>query len=390
MALTIKQRLDKWDKIARPRHEEDVTLFCEWFGKSKQQIIEDFYAIEKIQFLEQWKRDMGDYLYKWYQELTSGTKLKVLNRKTGKRELVYRLSQIIAELHQAKAIRSLRYVYDTYEDVYTRAIDNKMVSVAKEFCRSLDRIVRIEIEAAKVDVTPFESDMFDWNKLTEEQKIKRTFNNIMFDYFDHRRLEFLKESVKKASDHGLETIVSSLMHTYSEILDYVIELKNPKMRSYLIQQVLWNLREPYQHASDHDIQSTTFIIGMLHYKVKRMQKLGLPKGEQEFLAQSICDLALYNISKDDFGALYDLGVNGRTLVKKYPYIAIKIVETLGKSLETVSKRSEPKRVTEKMVIGELKSIRNWDRHKQKQIKERVDDILKGHKKKYPTVTKARR
>ena len=168
MASTVKQRLQKWDKVAKPRHHEDVTLFSEWLGKSREQIIQEYYSIEKVQFLEQWKRDMGDYLKAWYDELMKGYELKVLNRKTRKRELVFRkykhnsarnmvfnvarflratCTQVTFETKIPKAsettrtehkfvIEQLKHLY-TCGDVFERAVLQTAVNVAlriEDFC----------------------------------------------------------------------------------------------------------------------------------------------------------------------------------------------------------------------------------------------------------------
>lgn len=48
MASTVENRLQKRDKVAIPRHHEDVTLFCEWLSKTREQIVEQYYNIEKV------------------------------------------------------------------------------------------------------------------------------------------------------------------------------------------------------------------------------------------------------------------------------------------------------------------------------------------------------
>ena len=183
MASTVKQRLDKWNRVGKPRQKEDVRLFCEWLKKSKEQIIVEYYNIEKVQFLEQWKRDYGDYLKKWYDELTHGLELNVLNRKTGKRELVFRkykhntarnmvfnvarflratCTQIIFETKIAKAVEStkteheftieqLKHLYTT-GDVFERAVLQLAVNVGlriEDFCDLERETFERAIEAVK-------------------------------------------------------------------------------------------------------------------------------------------------------------------------------------------------------------------------------------------------
>lgn len=82
MPSIVKQRLDKWNKTSRRFQKVDVDSFCLWLGKSKEQIIEEFYSIEKAIMLERWKRDYGDYIYQWYKDLMKGTTVLVRKRGT--------------------------------------------------------------------------------------------------------------------------------------------------------------------------------------------------------------------------------------------------------------------------------------------------------------------
>lgn len=69
MSELVKKRLDKWDKVGSNRQKRYLERFCEWLGKSKEEIVASYYRIEKAQMLETWKRDMGDYIYTWYKHL---------------------------------------------------------------------------------------------------------------------------------------------------------------------------------------------------------------------------------------------------------------------------------------------------------------------------------
>ena len=332
------------------------------------------YSIQKnLVLLAERTDDIVAFFYRPFDQI----KTEVFQAKNGLfiLSLFYTLETIITELHTAKAIRALEHVYDMHEGIYRNTVRDENESLVEEFCRSINRIVKIETKTFDTYAFPFEPEAIAWNELTEEQKNERTFNNIMFSYFE-RRLDFLKEAVELASNHGYKSTVSLLTGTFSDIIDIIIEIKKPHRRWFLTQRIFWSLNEAYKYASEHGIQSTTFIIGMLHYKISQMQKNGIPQPEQVFLVKTVCDLALLNIKQDDYGALFDLGVNGRILVKEQQTLALIIVESLGQALKMVTDKIEPKKVTEQMVKNELESIRNWNNHEHKQIIEKVDEILK--------------
>lgn len=87
MLKIIKERLFHWEKIAKPRQELDVKCFCLWLGKSEEQIISEYYSIEKPQLLTRWRRDYGSLIRKWCEALMQGTKVYVTEEKTKMRKV---------------------------------------------------------------------------------------------------------------------------------------------------------------------------------------------------------------------------------------------------------------------------------------------------------------
>ena len=71
---------------------------------------------------------------------------------------------------------------------------------SEEYCRSIARLAEIGMEAAKVEVYPFEPQQIDYSKQTKAQKSEQTFNSIMYSYFESERLDNLEDTVKKDSD----------------------------------------------------------------------------------------------------------------------------------------------------------------------------------------------
>jgi len=69
MSTVVNERLDKWQKVSDSEQRGNVKKFCEWLNKSEEQIVSEFYSIEKASMLERWKRDYGDYIYQWYKML---------------------------------------------------------------------------------------------------------------------------------------------------------------------------------------------------------------------------------------------------------------------------------------------------------------------------------
>jgi hypothetical protein len=291
--------------------------------------------------------------------------------------LLYRAEKLVGELHEAEAIRSLRNMYDLYDGIGIFAVKNDLELIAEEYCRSVNRIIKVEMKVNEFELSPFEEKPIDWNKLSEEQKTERSFNQGIFEmYFTIHRLDSLKEIAKVASEKGFKFAVYMTMTTYSEIFDTIIEFKNANLRGYLYQIVMWSLNEAYENVANQGIHESQAILGMLQYKIERMQKLGLPLAEKEYLTKSFCALALLDIKKDDDGARLNMGIQGRVMARKNePSLAIIIAETLGEALKTVHSSNSFKHITEKQVRIELESIKNFDKSGDPQVSKKVDELL---------------
>lgn len=290
--------------------------------------------------------------------------------------LLYRIEKMVIWLHSAKGIRALRHVYDLHEAIGRDSIKGDFESLTEEYCRSIERLTEVEMKATEVEVLPFELQQIDYSKQTEAQKKELAFNSIMYEYFESRRLKNLVHTVKMASEKGFRFAVYLLLSLYSDIYDKIIELKNPKMLGFLIQRVTWSLNEAYKHASEKNIHESNAILGRLSHKVDEIRKRGLTDEYSEFLAKSFCGLSLLNIEKDDYGAIMTLGWQGRVLVKKYPSIALIIVETLGEALEKVSKGKDFEKLSTQNIKTEIESIQKFNKNNHKAIKEKVDQLLK--------------
>jgi len=84
MSKIVKERLDKWEKTtSREQDKMNVRCFCLWLDKTPEEIVSEFYTIEKAVMVQRWKKDYGDYLYAWYKDLLEGTEVFVKKRKQG-------------------------------------------------------------------------------------------------------------------------------------------------------------------------------------------------------------------------------------------------------------------------------------------------------------------
>lgn len=314
-------------------------------------------------------------IYRFFEQV----KTEVFQAKNGLfiLGLLYRIEKIIIWLHSAKGIRALRHVYDLHEAIGRYSIKADFESLTEEYCRSIERLTKVEMKATEVEVSPFELHQTDYSRLTEAQKKELSFNTIMYEYFERRRLDNLVETIEQVSEKGFEFAVYLLLSLYSDIYDKVVELKNPRMLRFLTQRVTWSLNEAYKHASERNIHESHAVLGYLEYKVEKIKKLGLSDEYSEFLAKAFCELSLLNIEKDDYGAIHDLGVQGRVLVREYPSIALIILETLGKALEKVSKNKYFEKLSTQNIRTEIESIQKWNKSNHKAIKEKVDQLLEN-------------
>lgn len=292
--------------------------------------------------------------------------------------LLYRVERIIVWLHSAKGIRALGDAYDLYEAIGRDSIKADFEFLANEYCRSVERLTKVEMKSTEVELTPFVLQQVDeYSKLTDAQKKELTFNEIMYEYFESRRLGNLVETVRTTSEKGFRFAIFCLMSTFMDIYEKLIELKNPQMQRALFQRVMWSLNEAYRYASARNIHESHAVLGRLSYKVEDIEKHGLPIGYSEFLARGFCELSLLNIEKDDYDALWTLGSQGRVLVEKYPSVALIILETLGKALEKVSRGRNFEKLNAQNIKKEIESVQKWNKNNHKAIKEKVDQLLKS-------------
>jgi hypothetical protein len=111
-------------------------------------------------------------------------------------------------------------------------------------------------------------------------------------------------------------------------------------------------------------------------QVEEIEKLGFPKQYSEFLTNAFCELALVSVEKDDYEAVMTLGWQGRVLVDEHPSLALIIVETLGKALEKVNEGRGLEKLSSQNIKIEIESIQKFNKNNHKEIKEKVDELLK--------------
>lgn len=289
--------------------------------------------------------------------------------------LLHRIEEMIILLHSAKGIRALRHAYDLYETIGRDSIKADLEPLTDEYCLSMDRLAKVEIKATEAEVFIFELQPTDLIDRTEAQRKERTFNWIMYEYFEGRRLNNLEDTVKRTSEKEFRFSVFVLLSIYTHIYDKIIELKNPRMLGFLLERVTWSLNDAYKHAVENRVHESNTILGSLQYKVEEIEEHGLSEEYSRFLARDFCELALLDVEKDDYGAVMTLGVQGRVMAEKHPSIALIILETLGKALEKVGKGGF-ERVNKQNIQTEIESIQKFNKNNHTSIKEKVDELLK--------------
>lgn len=321
--------------------------------------------------------DVVEFSYRLYDQI----KIEVFQTKNEFfiLSLLRRIEKFIEKLHDAKAIRSLEYVYRLYDGIGIFALNNDLEPIAEEYCKSMDRITKVEMKVNESELPPFDID-FGKRELTKRQREERTFNTIMFGYFEHGRLERLKETARIASDKGFKLVEFFVMNTYSNIFDRIIELRNIKLRGRLFQVVMWSLNEAYQSAAERGIHESSPLIGMVEYKIEKMRKFGVTANEMEYLVKSFCTLALLSIKKDDYGTIFYLGSKGRLMASENePTFAIMLAETLGEALKIVRGGGNFKNITEEWIKEQLESIKKYNKSGNLQISSKIDELLSAAK-----------
>ena len=237
----------------------------------------------------------------------------------------------------------------------------------------MDRLCDVEMRINEEHVTPFQEN-FGNQKLTEDEQTAQTFDGLMFDYFRWQKSNAIRDSVMQASDFQMKLEFNLLMFCYSKILDTIITFKNKFLRANLLQITIQSLREAYEYSAQkkyHVIQ-----LGMMHYKVEKMRKLGLPEDEILFLSTAFCSLALISIKNYDDRVINDLGFEGRVMANSNETkIAVIVAKTLGEALKIKISNPFLENVTEEKIKIQLESIKKFNKFNSKDIIKKVDEIL---------------
>jgi hypothetical protein len=291
------------------------------------------------------------------------------------------LEDHMAHLHRLKAFRAFRYVAEVYDYAGLTAMDQRLITFAEHFSGSLNRLVKVQVSILDEPLSPFDDSATRWTELSEEERDLRSVRSIMSDLFIQDRIKFLSRLAETAAARGLDSMVSSCMFIFSEVLDKTLSLQPVGKRRIFTWSVMQALVDTHKKCLRSGINSTTFTTHMLHYKIETMKDPADVAEFGHYIATEYARMAILSIEHGFYDELWEWGVNGRYLVKSHPDLAIVIVDVLEKGLKIMKPKITRENAWYYMQARkDLQSLRNWDDHPHKKIKRRIDKVLA----KYPS------
>lgn len=281
---------------------------------------------------------------------------------------------VTEKLYEIKAHHAIGYIYDIFETVGYRAVEDRLKVLLDEYNIQLRQLVKTELDTCKAKIFPIDIAIEEHAKLSKAEKEEMIVDEILFHNLEFRRLNFLKDLSIAASENKLRDFVSGLNSIFYDIISYVLELKKPQMKRLLVYDVVSRISEAHFRCIDNEINATTFTTSMLHYLIEKLTDPKELKAFGEFLVANFCEMSYYSIKAGFYTEIYHLGANGRFLISEYPDLASIIVDTLKKSLR-VLKTEEQKN----LAIKELKSLERWGSHPHKKLTKKIQEILKKSK-----------
>jgi len=287
------------------------------------------------------------------------------------------LSALMRLLHTIRAHRAFDWTAELYDLAGLQGVDKRLVTFLEDYLRDLSDLTKIQIGIFDEDASSFE-EISKWSGLSKEEQHLQTDVDILA-WSAESRIRHLSKLATEAAGQGLDSVVSSCMHIFSETLDRILLLPVGKRR-YRLQEVARELLETHKACVDGGISSTTFTTGMLKYKIENL------KGSDEvnefgiFVAAAYAEMGVYSIEKGFYKEIWQWGVNGRSLIERYPEHAKAAVHVLEKSLQFfTSNRNDKTRAYYGEARRQLESIRDWENHPHKEVRDMINKILE----KYP-------
>lgn len=294
--------------------------------------------------------------------------------------------EIIKLLLKLKAIRPLRELNDHFNDIGLQIIDKKFHSTFQFYCRLLDDVAKNEFLniPSGNQLSQFQDTIMPYNTLTKKERDECILGEIISDFFSLDRLKFFEDFSAKASDKGYEDIIVSVKHSLTELLDLAIKKDdNKKMQNWLIGCILNSLDKIHNYSLKNKIDTKFFgLLGFHHVieslKDEQINSIGIP------VTKYYCNASINSLKNDYYFGIWELGVEGKVLITKYPQLTEIVVDCLIECLKIVSEDNKLKNINKETVVNLLDSIYLWNEHKHKNIEDKIDKTFVKYKFKIKT------
>jgi len=292
------------------------------------------------------------------------------------------LENHLIHLHRLKAFRAFEHVAEVYDYGGLTGVDQRMMTFAEYFERSLGRLVTTQMSILDEPIFPFEEPLRRWAELSENERDLQSVRSIMTDFGLRSRFKFLSNLTEAAAVRRLDLTVSYCMFIFDGALDKTLSLQPIGKKRVFTWSVMRALIGTHKKCVQSGINSTGSTTDLLHFKIEKMKDSVDFAEFSHYVTTEYAQMAIVSIENGFYDELFHWGVNGRYLVKDYPNLAMVVIDVLEKGLKTIKPKITRENVGYYMRAREdLKSLRDWDNHSHRRIKNRVNRVLA----KYPSI-----
>lgn len=368
--------------IIRTVRENDIYLFGEWmsllFGK-------------ELEYLEdvQERKEQGDptlsddeaeaisgyFLHlqrQIYQEMLNRDSVEFLNA------YIANISDVVIQLIEMREAGWMNEIIEHFDKIGMDIVENEYESVFQSYDDALQEVAEAELASIprKKKHIVLNDAYKGMDELSDEEHDERMWFMSSRGVFTDR-LSFLEDYAEAAVERGFERPVRTALQICTEYVQEALDEEVDPFSNFFANNTLRRQKRIHDNAIQHGVEVPFFWPIGLGDIIETMD----PDEVDDIgvgLAELFCDSAVLAVENDVWKGYHDLGVLGRTVLDRYPEVALVVVDALEDCLERVSKEEEREHVTWKMIIEQLHSLHEWQEHSHEEINERIEEIYEKH------------
>jgi len=284
-----------------------------------------------------------------------------------------------------KSFRAFEEASELYKYAGLVSLDKRLLAFLDQYAyQGLRDLTKAQAHILDEPVFPFEGLAERYSSLSHEEQKVRTLREILYGDFE-KQLDFISEFAQKAAELGFESLVSACMSIFSDVLDKTLKLEPiERKRGVLRNCVMPMLATAHKKCVDKGVNSTTFTTQMLHYLIEDMKKEEI-SDFGSYVVSAYAEMSQYSIKEGFYDEIYNVGLNGRSLVKDFPDLVRYVIDVLVSALDILKDKTDPDcRMYYAEAREDLELLKSWEHHGHEEISKRVEQELT----KYPPIANA--